>query len=152
MIRALLAFVAALTDLIGGQIQLNFDTPVTSVPHIKSGRLRALAITGIKRLATLPDVPTFAESGLPAYDFQLWFGVLAPAGTPRPIIEKLSAEIARILAMPDVKQQRPSRAWTPRTDHRPNSMRCCGPTTRASASSSGRRASRSSSARPPATP
>ncbi|NUZ07523.1 Bug family tripartite tricarboxylate transporter substrate binding protein [Piscinibacter koreensis] len=95
----------ALTDLIGGQIQLNFDTPVTSIPHVKAGRLRALAITGTKRLATLPDVPTFAEAGLPAYDFQLWFGVLAPAGTPRPIIEKLSAEIARILAMPDVKQQ-----------------------------------------------
>lgn len=95
----------ALTDLIGGQIQLNFDTPVTSIPHIKSGRLRPLAITGTKRLPTLPDVPTFAEAGLPAYDFQLWFGVLAPAGTPRPIVEKLSTEIARILALPDVKQQ-----------------------------------------------
>lgn len=95
----------ALTDLIGGQIQLNFDTPVTSIPHIKSGRLRALAITGSKRLATLPDVPTFAEAGLPAYDFQLWFGVLAPAGTPGPIVDKLSAEIARILALPEVKQQ-----------------------------------------------
>lgn len=95
----------ALTDLIGGQIQLNFDTPVTSIPHIKSGRLRALAITGSKRLATLPDVPTFAEAGLPTYDFQLWFGVLAPAGTPGPIVDKLSAEIARILAVPEVKQQ-----------------------------------------------
>lgn len=95
----------ALTDLIGGQIQLNFDTPVTSIPYIKSGRLRALAITGSKRLATLPDVPTFAEAGLPAYDFQLWFGVLAPAGTPGPIVDKLSAEIARILALPEVKQQ-----------------------------------------------
>jgi len=95
----------AMTDLIGGQIQLNFDTPVTSIPHVKAGRLRALAITGTKRLATLPDVPTFAEAGLPAYDFQLGFGVLAPAGTPRPIVEKLSTEIARILAMPDVKQQ-----------------------------------------------
>lgn len=95
----------AITDLIGGQIQLNFDTPVTSLPHIKSGRLKALAITGSRRLATLPDVPTFAEAGLPAYDFQLWFGVMAPAGTPKPIVEKLSAEIGRILALPDVRQQ-----------------------------------------------
>ncbi len=95
----------ALTDLIGGQIQLNFDTPVTSIPHLQSGRLKALAITGKARLATLPDVPTFAEAGLPEYDFQLWFGVLAPAGTPKDIVDKLSAEIGRILALPDVAQQ-----------------------------------------------
>lgn len=95
----------ALTDLIGGQIQLNFDTPVTSIPHLQSGRLKALAITGKSRLATLPDVPTFAEAGLPEYDFQLWFGVLAPAGTPKDIVDKLSAEIGRILALPDIRQQ-----------------------------------------------
>lgn len=95
----------ALTDLIGGQIQLNFDTPVTSIPHIQSGRLRAIAITGKNRLPTLPDVPTFAEAGLPEYDFQIWMGVLAPAGTPKDIVDKLAAEIGRILAMPDVKQQ-----------------------------------------------
>lgn len=95
----------ALTDLIGGQIQLNFDTPVTSIPHVQSGRLKALAITGKTRLAALPDVPTFAEAGLPEYDFQIWMGVLAPAGTPRDIVDKLSAEIGRILALPDVKQQ-----------------------------------------------
>lgn len=94
----------ALTDLIGGQIQLNFDPPVTSIPHIQSGRLRAIAITGKTRLPALADVPTFAEAGLPEYDFQLWFGVLAPAGTPREIVDKLSAEIGRILALPDVKQ------------------------------------------------
>ena len=96
----------ALTDLIGGQIQLNFDTPITSLPHIKSGRLKALAITGNRRLPALPDVPTrFAEAGLPAYDFQLWFGVMAPAGTPKPIVDKLSAEIGRVLAQPDVRRQ-----------------------------------------------
>lgn len=94
----------ALTDLIGGQVQLNFDTPVTSLPHIRSGKLKPIAITGKNRLASLPDVPTFAEAGLPEYDFQLWFGVIAPAGTPRDIIAKLSKEIARILALPDVKE------------------------------------------------
>lgn len=94
----------ALTDLIGGQVQLNFDTPVTSVPHIRSGKLKAIAITGKNRLASLPDVPTFAEAGLPEYDFQIWFGVIAPAGTPKDIISKLSTEIARILALPDVKE------------------------------------------------
>lgn len=94
----------ALTDLIGGQVQLNFDTPVTSLPHIRSGKLKPIAITGKNRLASLPDVPTFAEAGLPEYDVQLWFGVIAPAGTPRDIISKLSKEIARILALPDVKE------------------------------------------------
>lgn len=94
----------ALTDLIGGQVQLNFDTPVTSLPHIRSGKLKPIAITGKNRLASLPDVPTFAEAGLPEYDIQLWFGVIAPAGTPRDIISKLSKEIARILALPDVKE------------------------------------------------
>lgn len=94
----------ALTDLIGGQVQLNFDTPVTSLPHIRSGKLKPIAITGKNRLASLPDVPTFAEAGLPEYDVQLWFGVIAPAGTPKDIISKLSKEIARILALPDVKE------------------------------------------------
>jgi tripartite-type tricarboxylate transporter receptor subunit TctC len=94
----------ALTDLIGGQIQLNFDTPITSLPHIRSGKLKAIAVTGKTRLASMPDVPTFAEAGLPEYDFQLWFGVLAPAATPKDIVNKLAAEIARILALPEVKE------------------------------------------------
>jgi tripartite-type tricarboxylate transporter receptor subunit TctC len=93
----------ALTDLIGGQIQLNFDTPITSLPHIRAGKLKAIAITGRNRLPSLPDVPTFAEAGLPEYDFQLWFGVLAPAATPKAIINKLSTEIGRILALADVR-------------------------------------------------
>lgn len=94
----------ALTDLIGGQIQLNFDTPITSLPHIRAGKLKAIAVTGKTRLASMPDVPTFAEAGLPEYDFQLWFGVLAPAATPKDIVNKLAAEIARILALPEVKE------------------------------------------------
>jgi tripartite-type tricarboxylate transporter receptor subunit TctC len=95
----------ALTDLVGGQIQLNFDTPVTSIPYIRAGKLRPIAVTGQSRLESLPNVPTFAEAGLPEYDIQLWFGVLAPAGTPKEIISKLSTEIRGILDMPDIRQQ-----------------------------------------------
>lgn len=103
----------ALTDLIGGQVQLNFDTPITSIPHIKSGKLKAIAITGKTRLAALPQVPTFAEAGLPNYDFQIWMGVLAPAGTPKEIVNKLNTEIAKILTMPDMKEKLVSQGLDP---------------------------------------
>ncbi len=105
----------ALTDLIGGQIQLNFDTPITSLPHIRAGKLKAIAVTGKTRLASMPDVPTFAEAGLPEYDFQLWFGVVAPAGTPKEIVNKLATEIARILALPDVKENLRAQAIEPQS-------------------------------------
>jgi tripartite-type tricarboxylate transporter receptor subunit TctC len=105
----------ALTDLIGGQIQLNFDTPITSLPHIRAGKLKAIAVTGKARLASMPDVPTFAEAGLPDYDFQLWFGVLAPAGTPKDIVDKLATEITRILALPDVKENLTAQAIDPQS-------------------------------------
>lgn len=105
----------ALTDLIGGQIQLNFDTPITSLPHVRAGKLKAIAVTGKTRLASMPDVPTFAEAGLPEYDFQLWFGVLAPAGTPKDIVNKLATEIARILTLPDVKENLMARAVDPKS-------------------------------------
>ena len=73
------------------------------MPHIKSGRLRALAVTGAKRSPVLPEVPTVAESGLPGYEAVGWFGLLAPAGTSKPIIDKLNGEINRIFAEPDVR-------------------------------------------------
>ncbi|MCW5612704.1 MAG: tripartite tricarboxylate transporter substrate binding protein [Rubrivivax sp.] len=95
----------ALTDLLGGQIHSNFDTPITSLPHIRAGKLRALAVTGKSRLPSMPQVPTFAEAGLPEYDFQLWFGIIAPAGTPKDIVDKIAAETARIIALPDVQEQ-----------------------------------------------
>ena len=92
----------AVTDLIGGQVQLSFQTPVAVMSHVKSGRLKALAITGDKRSVNLPQVPTFAEAGLPAfYALAGAQGILAPAGTPADIINKLANEIARIAATPD---------------------------------------------------
>jgi len=92
----------AMVDLIGGQIQMFINNPLTVIGHIKSGRMRGIAVTGEVRLPTLPQVPTFSEAGLPGMDVKPWFCVVAPTGTPKPIINKLSNEIARIMAMPDV--------------------------------------------------
>ncbi len=103
----------ALSDLISGQVQFTFNTPSTVISHIKSGKLKAIAITGESRLPTLPQVPTFTEAGLPGLDVRIWFGVLAPAGTPKEIIDKLSSEIAKILATPDLKEKLYSQAMEP---------------------------------------
>ena len=94
-----------LIDLIAGQVQLYFITSAAFVPHSKNPKLRAIATTGDTRMAALPEVPTFAEAGLPGFDMKTWFGVLAPAGTPKPIVDKLSREIARFLAQPDFRQK-----------------------------------------------
>jgi len=93
-----------LTDLLGGWLQFALDTPVTSIPHVRSGRLKALAITGKTRLSSLPEVPTFAEAGLPAYEIDVWMAVVAPARTPQPIVASLNAEIGRILASPPIRE------------------------------------------------
>ena len=92
----------AMVDLIGGQIQIFINNPLTVIGHIKNGRMKGIAVTGDARMPTLPQVPTFTEGGLPGMDVKPWFCVLAPAGTPRPIIVKLSKEIVRTMAMPDV--------------------------------------------------
>jgi tripartite-type tricarboxylate transporter receptor subunit TctC len=89
----------------GGQVDLMFDSMASALPFVKSGKLKALAQTGSKRVGALPELPTVAESGLPGYDVAGWFGVFAPAGTPRPIVNRLSAEISQILALPDVKER-----------------------------------------------
>ncbi len=93
----------AVTDLIGGQVQVFTNNALPLTPFVKSGRIRALAISGDKRLISLPEVPTFAEAGVPGFSGNSWQGVMAPARTPRPIIDKLAAEYVRILRLPEVK-------------------------------------------------
>jgi len=94
----------ALVDLLAGQVQLLFSTQLSSWQHIQAGRIRALASSTAKRPASLPDLPTIAESGLPGYDAGVWYAVLAPAGTPREIITRLNSEVVRVLAQPDYRK------------------------------------------------
>src|SRR5207344_3360871 len=84
----------ALTDLLSGQVQLMFSSAVSMLPQVKAGRLRAIAMTGAKRSQAIPDIPTVAEAGVPGYETGSWYGIVAPAKTPRPVIERLSREIA----------------------------------------------------------
>ena len=93
----------AVVDLLGGQVQLAISAFPTALPHIRSGKLRALAVTSAKRSGLMTDVPTVAESGLAGYEAAGWFGVLAPAGTPPAVVTKLNTEINRILELPEVK-------------------------------------------------
>ena len=95
---------AAYIDLIGGQVQVMIDALQQSMPHIKSGKLRPIAVASAQRLPQLPDVPTLAESGVPGYESGAWYGFVAPAGTPKEIVNQLSREIAAIVKMPDVRQ------------------------------------------------
>jgi tripartite-type tricarboxylate transporter receptor subunit TctC len=98
----------AIQDTIGGQVDMMFDTTVVAAPHIQSGKLRAIAVTSAKRLASMPDVPTIAESGLPGLkDFEVvsWQAIFVPAGTPVPIIDRLHTEIRKILAQPDMQDK-----------------------------------------------
>ena len=93
------------TDLIAGQVSMSFDTITPVLPHIKAGKLRALAVTTGKRSPALPDVPTLSESGLVGFDQGTWFGLLVPAATPKEIVAKLNGEVVRILKMPDVQKR-----------------------------------------------
>jgi tripartite-type tricarboxylate transporter receptor subunit TctC len=95
----------AMQDLIGGQTHLMFDNLASALGQIQAGRVRALAVTTAKRSALAPQLPTIAESGLPGFDISTWFGVFAPAATPREVIEKLHAEFTRALAAPDVREK-----------------------------------------------
>ena len=94
---------AAMPALMGGQVQLMFATTVSALPHVRAGKLRAIAVTSAKRSPSAPDVPTIAESGVPGYDHTPWNGFLAPAKTPRAIVARLNEETARILHTPDTK-------------------------------------------------
>ena len=95
----------AVTDLLGGHVQVYFATVPSVLQHIESGKLRALAVTSTTRVPELPQVPTVAEAGLPGFEVTAWFGLFAPSRTPRPVVERLNAEVVKILAMPDVRQK-----------------------------------------------
>jgi tripartite-type tricarboxylate transporter receptor subunit TctC len=95
----------ALIDALGGQVNMLMASIVSGMPYAKSGRLRALGITTLTRSATLPDLPTIAESALPGYDFSSWYGLMVPRATPRPVIARLNAETARALKSPDLQQR-----------------------------------------------
>ena len=94
----------ALIDLAGGHVSVGFYTVSATSGHVKTGRLRALGLTALKRSPAVPGLPTVAEAGLPGYEASTWIGVLAPAGTPRELVERLHGEITKILALPDVQQ------------------------------------------------
>lgn len=103
----------AITDLIGGQVDSMFDNTPSALPHVQAGKLRAVAITSAQRSPLLPDVPTLAESGYPGFDVQSWFALAAPAGTPRPVIDRLNAALGKSLAATDVRQRLQDLAATP---------------------------------------
>ena len=95
----------AIADVMGGQVPMFFGNMSSALPHAKSGRVRALAVTGSKRSAIVPELPTIAESGVPGYEVYEWNGVFAPAGTPAAVINRLQSEIARIVHLPDVSEK-----------------------------------------------
>ena len=105
----------AVIDLMGGQVPVGFVSLPAALPHVKAGKLTALGITDSKRSAIAPDITTFAESGLAGYELENWYGALAPAGTPKDIIDKLNAEIVRALQLPDVKERLHSQGFEIRT-------------------------------------
>jgi tripartite-type tricarboxylate transporter receptor subunit TctC len=104
----------AITDLIGGQVNMMFATPIEVMQHVQSGRLRVLATTATQRLPSLPNVPTVQEGGVPEFEVNAFFGMLAPAGTPKPIVDRLAAEIERVMADPEVLQRFAEQSAVPR--------------------------------------
>lgn len=92
----------ALTDLLSGQVQVMFSSAAAMLPQVKAGRLRAIAMTGSKRSTAIPDIPTVAESGVPGYETGSWYGIVLPAHTPRPIIDRLHKEVVTIVRSPDI--------------------------------------------------
>ena len=95
----------ALTDLLGGQVSLMFPNLPSALPHVKAGKLKALAVTGIRRSPAAPAIPTMAEGGVPGYTADTWNGVLVPAATPRGVVEKLNSEAVKLLNLPDLKER-----------------------------------------------
>jgi len=105
----------AITDLLGGQVQLMFNSMPTVLPLVRSGKLRALAVGSTQRISAIADIPTVAESGVPGFENVTWYGMFAPAKTPREIVNKLNAQVVRILAEPDMAQRLSSQGAEPRS-------------------------------------
>jgi len=95
----------AVADVIAGQVPVIVDSVASSMAQIKAGKLKALATTGAKRLSVLPDLPTVAESGHPGFESTAWLGLLAPAGTPRTIIDQLNAQVLKVMALPETRKR-----------------------------------------------
>ncbi|MFN0305249.1 MAG: tripartite tricarboxylate transporter substrate binding protein [Burkholderiales bacterium] len=95
----------AMTDLLAGQVQAYFDNAPNALPHVRAGKLRALAVTTANRSSFAPDLPTVAESGVAGYEITAWFGIVAPAGTPGDIVEKLNTEAQRFIALPETRDR-----------------------------------------------
>ena len=93
----------AVTDLLGGQVDYMFDSITSAAPHIRSGKLRAIGVTTLKRSSALPEVPAIAEAGLPGYELSPWFAVYMPAGTPQPIVDKMNAALLEAMKLPEVR-------------------------------------------------
>ena len=92
-------------NVLGGQVELGIASVAVLAPQVKAGKLRAIAVTGDKRSGSMPDVPALAEAGFPGFSALAWWGVFAPAGTPRPIVDRLNAEFAKALNLPDLRRQ-----------------------------------------------
>ena len=95
----------AISDLVGGQVQASFQTPIVAIPYIRNGKLKALAVTGEARMPAAPQAPTFTEAGLPNFNATTWFGLMAPAGTPRFIIDKVAGDMKKTLTAPEFREK-----------------------------------------------
>ena len=113
----------ALTDLLGGSIQLMFDLPQTPLSNIQAGRLKAFAVTGAKRIEAMPDVPTMAQAGVPEYNFATWIGLVAPANTPPAIVTRLHTEILKTLNQAAVRDSFAQKAMTVKPSESPEAFR-----------------------------
>jgi tripartite-type tricarboxylate transporter receptor subunit TctC len=103
----------ALTDTIGGQTNVMLGSPTSTLPHVRAGRLRLLAVTTAQRIAAEPDVPTVAEAGVPGYEATLWHGLIGPKGMPAPIVERINSEVTRVLELKDAVGQLQNDGVTP---------------------------------------
>jgi tripartite-type tricarboxylate transporter receptor subunit TctC len=97
----------------GGQVQVSFATFASAIQYVRAGKLRALGIAGKKRTALMPDLPTFAEAGMTGYDAELWYSLLAPARTPKPVVDKINAALVAALKSPDVAEQMGKQGFEP---------------------------------------